>query len=229
MNTNNFSDVGLQKPAPTQAPTIFQTFDDNPDLTILVGTSPVAEFRVSSQAMAGASEAWEAMLYGSFMERKPEAGDWVVSFPEDNWEAFQIALDMINGNSSKVPVKMQLFTMHNLLEFIDKWDLFQMFAPWRQTWSTDLVHYWNVRHQDDLDIDPSVRFGYVLSAAWMLGEDELIARMLRSLVKHSCLDYSSDNQLKLCHDDDKVFPITDHIDTDLLNGKLFTSHIVALY
>lgn len=210
------SGIGDKEPNSTDNPTIFHTFEEDFDLTVLVGKSPTAQFQVDSHAMKRACKAWKAMLYGDFTEKKPTVGDWIVSFPEDDWMSFKIALYQIHGDGHEVPRKPDAYELYNLLVFIDKWNLFRVFEPWRKIWDRALM----VQRGRDKS---SAWFQHALSAAWFLGSNTNLKQFVKTLAQHSYID--EEGQFKLCYTEDAAaVDIGHHIDPDIFVGMLSAYH-----
>ncbi len=215
--TNKITGSAFNVEEPDLTPTIFETFDECFDLTLLVGTSPTAQFRVDSRAMRRACNPWKVMLYGNFTEKKPEAGDWIVSFPEDDYESFKTVLHLIHGDTSKVPKQPHMGTLYYLLEFIDKWDLFKLFAPWREHWIKQL-------EKEKRSLRGLWCHGEYLFIAWVLGFGHFVGSIIQQLVRHS--RYDKKGRLLLlgteCHD---IFLIPEsQIDRDIFISKSSSYH-----
>ena len=193
-------------------PTVFEVFDDDFDLILQVGTSPTAQFKVDSRCMKRACKAWKTMLYGEFSERKPKTGQWIVFFPEDAIDPFRTVLHLIHGNTIRVDKKPNLDYMYTLLDFIGKWDLFQLFEPWRELWIK-----WLSRTESPLK-DISVlgsRQGFFI--AWTLGYHGMVASIYHELVRHSYCNQKGVIQLRFSESDD--FYLDHHLDSNLFCGE----------
>lgn len=190
----------------------FEKFEEDFDLTLVVGTSPTAQFQVDSRCMRRACKAWKYMLYGEFSERKPKDGEWVVSFPEDDIDSFRAVLYLIHGDAIRVKKEPDLNYLCSLLKFIDKWGLFQLFNPWREVW-----HNWLSSSQCPLKLTfpPSNNQG--LFVAWTLGSRTLVAPIFETLVRHSHYDENNNFQLRLC--EDSILNKDGHLDMEIIISK----------
>lgn len=157
------------------------------------------------------------MLYGAFSEKRPTVGDWIVSFPEDDWQSFKIALHLIHGDAYEVPKAPDEHTLYKLLVFIDKWDLFRMFEPFRDTWS---------RRVGFRIYTPSIQFEYALTAGCIIGDDWVLRRFLWKLARYSYID--EEGYFNLCYAAGAVVNVDEHYaDADILVGKLSICHLLG--
>lgn len=208
--TNEMSSAIQRRSPRTGTTTVCEKFDDYFDLTLHVGESPMVKFQVDSRCMRRACKPWQAMLYGNFSEQKPKTGDWIVSFPDDNIEYFRIVLHLIHGNITKVEKKPNVNYIYTLLDFIDKWDLFKLFEPWRDLWTK-----WLSSHESPLRQATALVNSQSLFIAWTFGSDLLIAPILQKLTRHSQLDHTKCLVLHIC--EHQSFFLDNH-----LNSMMFT-------
>ncbi|KAK3389269.1 hypothetical protein B0H63DRAFT_556466 [Podospora didyma] len=101
-------------------------------------------------------------------------GEWEVSFPEDNPEAFIILLNIIHSRFALVPKSPSLSQLYDLLVLIDKYDAAHIVRPWVDDW----MNAASAPIGPDLDI---YKAAYV---AYELGNE----KRLSSLIQHVVLN-----------------------------------------
>ena len=156
-------------------PTIFETFDKHYDLTLLVGTSPTAEFKVCSRTLARKLEFFDKMLYGPFVERKPDIGNWVVRLPETHQESFKLILETVFDTKK---IDFPLTFSSSFIATVDYFDAYSLFYRRALEFSSKITdHLLNKSPQHVIRSD-------VFSASWSFGCETVIARGLREIVMH---------------------------------------------
>lgn len=113
--------------------------DPRGDLTLVVGEEDKAHFLVCSRAVARASPAFGAMLYGQFKEGKPldPSASWTVTLPDDDPEAIKIVLHIIHAQFKLVPTKVHGHLFYKLYILADKYLMTDILLPFANLWYTD--------------------------------------------------------------------------------------------
>lgn len=180
-------------------PTVFETFEKHYDLTMLVGRSPTAEFKVCSRSVARTSKYFDTLLYGNFSEAKPENGNWVMKLPGTDCAAFRIMLSLIHGGHPEIP-ETPGEELYNLIKEIDYFDTYHMFEDHCSRWSSKVE--FELRRKKI----PSILHSRLFWAAWILGCKSEVSSALKEVfreVKRSedgkC--YIGDNTLLEFHPD----------------------------
>ena len=159
------------------------SFDEFGDLRLDVGESSTS-FLVCSRAMARSSPAFRSMLYGGFKESKPPVGKWVLKLAEENPEAFTIILNIVHGRLDKVPLNLSnggsdnsehsATVLYNVAKIADKYLMIRLLRPWAESW----IHPFRPRQAIDTQDYPSNFCGEIATAAWLLGEEIVLAHQL---------------------------------------------------
>lgn len=174
--TNRIRARSTTSESPPMIPTIFETFEKEYDLTILVGISPTAEFKVCSRSVAKASKYFDTLLNGEFSEAKPENGNWVIKLPETDYASFRIILSQIHGGRSIIPDKVGE-ELYNLIKEIDYFGTYHLFKFYWRDWILEVVN--ELRKKDASSIAHSRLFW----AAWILGCKSQISLALQKVFR----------------------------------------------
>lgn len=109
--------------------------DEEGDLRLFVGQATT--YMVCSKALARSSRVWKRLLYGGFIESKPDGdGPWTVALPDDNPASMKIILDIIHGRFDQVPARggISLEDLYSLTILTDKYNLTHLLLPWAHDW-----------------------------------------------------------------------------------------------
>ncbi|RYP89416.1 hypothetical protein DL769_000067 [Monosporascus sp. CRB-8-3] len=184
------ADPKLDEHEPEMVPTVFETFGKHQDLTLLVGTSPTAEFKVCSRTLARKVEFFDKMLYGPFAERQPASGAWVVRLPETDQASFKIFLALAHGDSSQVPYAPDPDCLYKLVIAIDYFNMYPLFKPWARGWSSSL------ERQLRSNVTSSAFHNHRLSLAWSFGMANTISSILVKVITEMAPDKDGQSRLK---------------------------------
>ncbi|KAK4225876.1 hypothetical protein QBC38DRAFT_367702 [Podospora fimiseda] len=104
------------------------------------GDDRAHDFRVCSRAMARASEVFQRMLNGPFIERKPDnfpEEPWIVSLPEDDLTSFETLLNIAHGRTSEehVPTALPLWCISVIFTLANKYLISPLLYPWLNPWN----------------------------------------------------------------------------------------------
>ncbi|RYP36995.1 hypothetical protein DL767_003150 [Monosporascus sp. MG133] len=183
-------DQKSEEQEPEMTATVFQTFGICPDLTLLVGTSPTAEFKVCSRTLARKVDFFDKMLYGPFAERQPTSGTWVVRLPETDQASFKVSLALAHGDSSQVPSEPDPDCLYKLVTTIDYFNMYPLFKPWAYRWSSSIDR--QLRSNDT----SSAFHNHRLSLAWSFGNTGTICSTLVKVITEITPDKDGKARLK---------------------------------
>jgi len=138
---------------PTQTP-IPVNIDDEGDLILSVGQDTPGgrtDFRVCSSALRRASPVFKAMLFGGWIESKPEqrnssrqgnaavTPDWTIPLPDDRAEPMEAILRMAHGDfMSGGASRFTLEQVYQLLIVAKKYQMAHLTSPYTHTWMSRL-------------------------------------------------------------------------------------------
>ncbi|KUI59015.1 hypothetical protein VP1G_06241 [Cytospora mali] len=156
-------------------------FDVDGDLRLDVGEDDkVQRFIVCSKTLSRASKVFKAMLYGNFVESKPDnpGQEWAVELPEDDPKSLATILCIIHSKFSKVPNVVTRDELYGITVLTDKYDMTEILRPWATEW---LKPY-------NPDTRPLGQNGdeALLWIAWELGYTKLFERALSHL-QENCI------------------------------------------
>ncbi|KAK2028961.1 hypothetical protein LX32DRAFT_561508 [Colletotrichum zoysiae] len=139
-------------------------YDEVGDLTIRVGRR-LYPHRVDSKSLSRSSPVFKKMLFGGFVESRPSnEKDWVVDLPEDERHSMRIVFRIMHGAFKKVPTKLPLEDLYDLLAHTEKYDATHLLRPWAKDW---------VKAVKDQTQEPEL-----LCVAWELGDSHLFRQMM---------------------------------------------------
>lgn len=136
--SSQLNTVNAIVPAPklTSNPVETITFDQDSDLSLLVGTNPhLHVMLIDSRALCRASPVFRKMLRGSFVERQPTNGEgWVVKLPEDKPKAIAALCDLCHGQTRRTLRDPSFPTIYDIVVAADKYDMIRCLRPVTRRW-----------------------------------------------------------------------------------------------
>lgn len=150
--------------------------DPHGDLTLVVGSGddePIMRFLVCSRALARASKAFDAMLYGPFKESKPHdsSAPWVVSLPADDPKTIEAVLHIIHLNVDKIPKCVGQHALFKILVLGDKYMM-------RLSLKQNVCRWYKKLRSEYLIYDDTLRNREHLSVGRWMGDSDVIWRGL---------------------------------------------------
>ncbi|KUI74519.1 hypothetical protein VM1G_10091 [Cytospora mali] len=158
-------------------------FDVDGDLRLDVGENDkVQRFKVCSKTLSRASKVFKAMLYGNFVESKPDSPghEWVVELPEDDPKSLATVLYIIHNTFSKVPNAVTRDELFGITVLTNKYDMTEILRPWATEWLKP--------YNPDARLLGQKGDEALLWIAWELGYTELFERALSHLQENCILN-----------------------------------------
>jgi len=167
------------------------TFDELGDLWLVVpctthdGSSRTIRFRVCSRTLARCSPVFRTMLYGSFAESRPAAGDaaeWTITLEDEDALALEDLLHVMHGRYEDFSLDTRLpdsgssgfiEALYDFMTVVDKYDCAGMTRPWSQSWVSLL------REAPTMDRQLLRRIAWIL---YQLGDRAGYESVVRTLV-----------------------------------------------
>ena len=167
------------------------TFDELGDLWLVVpctthdGSSRTIRFRVCSRTLARCSPVFRTMLYGSFAESRPAAGDaaeWTITLEDEDALALEDLLHVMHGRYEDFSLDTRLpdsgssgfiEALYDFMTVVDKYDCAGMTRPWSQSWVSLL------REAPTMDRQLLRRMAWIL---YQLGDRAGYESVVRTLV-----------------------------------------------
>lgn len=134
------------------------TFDELGDLWLVVpcathdGAGRTVRFRVCSRTLARCSPVFRTMLYGSFAESRPAAGDdaanWKITLEDEDALALEDLLYVMHGRYDDFSLDTRLpdsgssgfiEALYDFMTVVDKYDCTGITRPWSQSWVSLLM------------------------------------------------------------------------------------------
>jgi len=188
--------------------------DGDGDLQVLVGPEK-RNFLVCSKVLARASPVFKAMLFGGFRESKPTDGTpWIVTLPEDNFEAAEILFNVAHAQFDRLPsTNLDLRVFYGTLLFADKYDM-RRHLPWIRPLPPPLSQI-----QDFSDN------GIAIAVFREIGDEESFLNVLKRL----CLGCRVNEDGQLIDPGGRVVDLSKQfVPSDLTGELLDTSHYPQL-
>lgn len=111
--------------------------DPDGDLRLVIGPNKVI-FLVDASALRRQSRVFKAMLYGGFKEAV-QGPEWTVELPEDDAAAFEPIFHIVHANMRRIPYKVYVDDLYDMMVIIDKYDMASCFAERGQQWYNKLI------------------------------------------------------------------------------------------
>lgn len=186
-----------------------QVLDDLSDLTLTIGTELVEvepiSYKVCSKTLARASPVLKRMLYGNFVEAKPEDGEWLVKLPEDDPKAFGTILKTVHGQFDAELEPMTLEALHAVATIADKYDLARALASRVFFWRDSLVALLDASCIRPFELSSGWGLPQLLQAlwvSWVFGDTESVERCMYCLGIHA--KATDQGQIELDESSDQI-------------------------
>ncbi|OBR09167.1 Nuclear pore protein-like protein [Colletotrichum higginsianum IMI 349063] len=175
--------------------------DPNGDLVLRVGDEVEEKPRaylVCSKALARASPVFAKMLYGSFAERRPSPvgahadPDWTVYLPEDRQQPLELLLDVAHGRFDRVPDRLDVARLYQLLVVAEKYDATGMTRPWARGWMEAVKQ-------------PGMQDPLLLGVAYELGDSQTFNNMAMKIATECLVDDDGDLVFGYAGDDRETY------------------------
>lgn len=160
-------------------------FDEDGDLTFVVGTKPTQDMLVDSRAVCRASLVFKRMLTGNFAEAKPTFGEWRVRLPEDNADGFAIAMGLAHAQHAHIPPNLSSKALKDVLVVTNKYDMTKILGQMAKTWAK--------KGSMEVEAVNSVNgWGDILFISWELGSSKVFITASRTLARVCDIDQNGD-------------------------------------
>lgn len=170
--------------------------DPDGDLTLEVGADIKGQqgtrFLVCSSTLRRSSPVFKKMLFGPWVDSKPEAGEWVVALPEDMPCATKTVLAIIHGRFELVPQSWGLLSLEKVITFVDKYDMTKILRPWSKKFKDYVSRSVS---------DPKLRAASI-HVAWGLGAQEAFVSTVRDVIFAASMN--KDGQLELVGETERL-------------------------
>ncbi|KAK2589763.1 hypothetical protein QQS21_012553 [Conoideocrella luteorostrata] len=147
-------------------------FDEDGDLTLLVGWCVQQRMLVDANALCRMSPVFRTMLKGPFKESKPASGDWMIELPEDHAPGFAMIMDIIHNQFQCTPTDPTVDDLIHVAILTNKYDMAKVLRPLAQTWREKL------RLESD---KPLAGVEGLLGVAYELGDAETFDKLARKI------------------------------------------------
>ncbi|KAK2016471.1 hypothetical protein LZ32DRAFT_79684 [Colletotrichum eremochloae] len=149
--------------------------DEDGDMCLAV--SPVigetAFFIVCSKTLSRSSPVMKQIILEGYVDE-----DITIYVYDEQTAAMQLLLEIIHGDFRKVPQRLELDDLHDLVIIMDKYDTLSFTCPWVREWVA------GVRSSED--------YAKLLSVAWALGDIELFNTASVRLIETSTINKKGD-------------------------------------
>lgn len=139
--------------------------DPDGDLKLIVGQKEIT-FLVDARSLRRQSPVFKAMLFGSFREAV-QGPDWTVPLPEDDPIAFELILNTIHGNLNRLPSKIEVADLYNMVVLANKYDMIECLATRARQW---YAQHRNPHRLPDRSVETVCE---AIQQLWILNEVEM--------------------------------------------------------
>ena len=171
--------------------------DPDGDLTLKVGADIEGQhetrFLVCSSTLRRSSLVFKKMLFGPWVDSKPESGNWVVALPEDMPCAMKRVLAIIHGRFELAEESWDLLSLEKTITLVDKYDMTHILRPWR-TRIRELV-------TDSCVSDARFRVA-IIHVAWGIGVQEAFVSTVKEVIFAASM--TEDGQLELVGETERL-------------------------